>query len=180
VDEASEREFREYVVRRRGVLEREAYLLVGDVHLAQDLVQTALAKAYVSWQRVRSSENADAYVRRILVNANISWLRKRRVREFLTDLAVETKDAYVAGPAGTDTTRVDIVRALMALPKRQRTAVVLRYWADLPEAEVAAVMGCSVGTVRSQSAKALTKLRGQLSDALITHEGGLHRHVPAR
>lgn len=162
VDEASERDFREYVIGRRRSLEREAYLLVGDAHLAQDLVQTALAKAYVSWRRVSSSENADAYVRRILVNANISRLRKRRVRELLTDVAVETQGAYVAPPAGADTTRVDIMRALMALPKRQRTAVVLRYWVDLPEAEVAAAMGCSVGTVRSQSAKALAKLRGQL------------------
>ena len=161
MDDASEREFREYVVNRRGILEREAYLLVGDVHLAQDLVQTTLAKAYVSWRRVSNSQYPDAYVRRILINANTSWLRRRRVREVLTDTAVETQDAYVAPPIGADTTRVDIMRALMALPKRQRTAVVLRYWADLPEAEVAAAMGCSVGTVRSQSSKALAKLRGQ-------------------
>ena len=161
MDDASERDFREYVVSRRGILEREAYLLVGDTHLAQDLVQTTLAKAYVSWKRVRESEYPDAYVRRILINTNTSRLRKRRIREVLTDTAVETQDAYVAQPAGADTTRVDILRALMALPKRQRTAVVLRYWADLPEAEVAAAMGCSVGTVRSQSSKALAKLRDQ-------------------
>jgi len=161
VDDASERDFREYVVSRRGILEREAYLLVGDEHLAEDLVQMALAKAYVSWKRVNNSQYPDAYVRRILINANTSRLRKRRIREILTDTAVETKDAYVAPHAGTDTTRIDILRALMALPKRQRTAVVLRYWADLPEAEVAAAMGCSVGTVRSQSSKALAKLRSQ-------------------
>jgi RNA polymerase sigma-70 factor (sigma-E family) len=162
VDDASERDFREYVVSRRGILEREAYLLVGDVHLAQDLVQTALARAYVSWKRVRDSEYPDAYVRRILINANTSRLRRKRIREVLTDTAVETRDAYVATSfGGADTTRVDVLRALMALPKRQRTAVVLRYWADLPEAEVAAAMECSVGTVRSQSAKALAKLRGQ-------------------
>jgi RNA polymerase sigma-70 factor (sigma-E family) len=161
VDDASERDFREYVISRRAALEREAYLLVGDVHLAQDLVQTTLAKAYVSWRRVSGSENPNAYVRRILINANTSRLRRRRVREVLTDMAVETRDAYAAPTSGGDTTRVDVMRALMALPRRQRTAVVLRYWADLPEAEVAAAMGCSVGTVRSQSAKALAKLRGQ-------------------
>ena len=161
MDDAIERDFREYVLSRRGILEREAYLLVGDVHLAQDLVQTTLAKAYVSWRRVISSDYPDAYVRKILVNANTSRLRKRRVREVLTATAVEAEDAYVTQPPSVDTTRVDILRALMALPKRQRTAVVLRYWADLPEAEVAAVMGCSVGTVRSQSAKALAKLRSQ-------------------
>jgi len=161
VDDASERDFREYVVSRRAILEREAYLLLGDVHLAQDLVQTTLAKAYVSWRRVSGSQYPDAYVRRILINTNNSRLRKRRVREILTDTAVETPDAYAVPPEGADTTRVDILRALMALPKRQRTAVVLRYWADLPEAEVAAAMGCSVGTVRSQSSKALAKLRGQ-------------------
>jgi RNA polymerase sigma-70 factor (sigma-E family) len=163
VDDASERDFRDYVVSRRAILEREAYLLVGDTHLAQDLVQTALAKAYVSWRRVSDSENPDAYVRKILVNANISRLRKRRVRELLTDMTMETHEAYMAPVVGADTTRVDVIRILMALPKRQRTAVVLRYWADLPEAEVAAAMGCSVGTVRSQSAKALAKLRDQLS-----------------
>lgn len=161
MDGESERDFREYVASRHEILEREAYLLVGDVHLAQDLVQTTLTKAYVSWKRVTGSENPDAYVRRIMINANISRLRRRRIREVLTDTAVETRDAYAAPHPGVDTTRVDVMRALMALPKRQRTAVVLRYWADLPEAEVAEIMGCSVGTVRSQSSKALAKLRGQ-------------------
>jgi RNA polymerase sigma-70 factor (sigma-E family) len=161
VDDASEGDFRDYVVGRRAVLEREAYLLVGDVHLAQDLVQTTLAKVYVSWRRVRASEYPDAYVRRIMINANTSRLRRRRVREVLTDMPVEAADAYAAPLPDADGARVDVMRALMALPKRQRTAVVLRYWADLPEAEVAAAMGCSVGTVRSQSAKALAKLRGQ-------------------
>jgi RNA polymerase sigma-70 factor (sigma-E family) len=159
VDEESERDFREYVVARRAALEREAYLLVGDVHLAQDLVQTTLAKAYVAWRRVRSSSSPYAYVRRILVNANISRLRKRRVAEVLTDAPPDTAGAAAADAGQAQS--VDIMRALMALPKRQRTAVVLRYWADLPEGEVAAAMGCSVGTVRSQSAKALAKLRSQ-------------------
>jgi RNA polymerase sigma-70 factor (sigma-E family) len=171
VDDASERDFREYVVARRAMLEREAYLLVGDVHLAQDLVQTALAKAYVSWSRVSSSEHPDAYVRKILVNANTSRLRKRRVRELLTDMTVETREAYIDSLPGVDTTRVDVMRVLMTLPKRQRTAVVLRYWADLPEADVAEAMGCSVGTVRSQSSKALAKLRDQLSVRDIATRG---------
>ena len=156
MDEASEREFREYVLDRRAALEREAYLLVGDVHLAQDLVQTALVKAYVSWRRVTECESPNAYVRRILINTNNSRLRKRRVAEVLTDAPPELSSVPAADPHN-----VDIIRALMALPKRQRTAVVLRYWSDLPEREVAAAMGCSVGTVRSQSAKALAKLRSQ-------------------
>jgi RNA polymerase sigma-70 factor (sigma-E family) len=176
VDDAGERDFRAYVISRRGMLEREAYLLVGDVHLAQDLVQTTLARAYVSWRRIEESEYPDAYVRRILVNANTSRLRRRRVREILTDTTVETRAAYADPPSGADASRLDIIRALMALPQRQRTAVVLRYWADLPEAEVAEAMGCSVGTVRSQSAKALAKLRAR-PELRLGLEGSLNRHA---
>ncbi len=164
MDEESEREFHDYVVARRAALEREAYLLVGDVHLAQDLVQTALARAYTSWRRVRASSAPDAYVRRILVNAHISRLRRRRVAEVLTDAPPDTA---VSDPVQS----VDIMRALAALPRRQRSAVVLRYWADLPEGEVAAAMGCSVGTVRSQSAKGLAKLRSLVGPRQIAARG---------
>lgn len=158
MDEAGEQEFRQYVLARRDMLLREAFLLVGDVHLAEDLVQSTLAKAYVAWRRVAACDVPDAYVRRILVNTNLSAHRRRRVGELLTGSVPE---AFTAGGDPGTGDRMDVIRALQTLPKRQRTAVVLRYWADLPEAEAAAVMGCSVGTVRSQAHRGLARLRAE-------------------
>lgn len=161
MEEAEEREFRHYVLARRDVLLREAYLLTGDAHLAEDLVQTALAKAYVAWRRVVAADSPDAYVRRILINAHHSASRRLRVRELLTGSVPEVL-APGGGPGDPGSAdRLDVVRALLALPLRQRTAVVLRYWADLPEGEVAAVMGCSVGAVRSQAHRGLERLRAE-------------------
>jgi RNA polymerase sigma-70 factor (sigma-E family) len=163
MDAIAEQQFHEYVLSRRGVLLHEAFLMVGDVHAAEDLVQTALAKVYVAWHRVVASDSPDAYVRRIMVNANLSRLRRRRVGEVLTGLPPESAER------GTDhAERLDLVRALIALPKRQRTAVVLRYWADLPEAEVAQIMGCSIGNVRSQAFRGLEKLRAQPALRFLT------------
>ena len=154
MDSATEQAFRDYVISRRDILLREAFLMVGDVHLAEDLVQTTLAKAYVAWHRVAASELPDAYVRRILVNSNLSRVRRHRVREVLTQLP---PDRAWAGSDPGD--RLDLLQALLSLPRRQRAVVVLRYWADLPEVEVARIMCCSVGTVRSQAYRALAKLR---------------------
>ena len=154
MDGASEQSYCDYVMARRPALIREAYLLVGDVHLAEDLVQTALAKAYVAWNRVAASSAPDAYVRRILINANISRHRRRRVAEVLTALPTDRAEAppeAMESPA--------VIQALMALPQRQRAAIVLRFWDDLPESAVAALMGCSVGTVRTHTARAMAKLR---------------------
>lgn len=163
MDATTEQQFHEYVLSRRKVLLHEAFLMVGDVHTAEDLVQSALAKVYVSWRRVVAADSPDAYVRRILINTNVSRLRRRRVREVLTGLPPEFADRNPDHAA-----RLDLVRALVALPKRQRAAVVLRYWADLPEAEVAQIMGCSVGNVRSQAFRGLEKLRNQPALQLLT------------
>jgi RNA polymerase sigma-70 factor (sigma-E family) len=154
VDAASEQSYCDYVMARRPALIREAYLLVGDVHLAEDLVQTALAKAYVAWHRVAASTVPDAYVRRILINADISRRRRRRVAEVLTALPADRAEA---SPEAWESAAV--VQALMALPQRQRAAIVLRFWDDLPESAVAELMGCSVGTVRTHTARAMAKLR---------------------
>ncbi|MBC7274176.1 MAG: SigE family RNA polymerase sigma factor [Streptomyces sp.] len=149
--------FQEFVRARWSHLVRTAYLLTGDAHHAEDLTQTALAKAYRSWRRVSRSDNPDAYVRRMLVTCNRDRFRKRRVTEALTAAPPERagRDEAVA--------RVDERRALLAalaqLPKRQRAVVVLRYWEDLSEAEVAETLGCSPGTVKSQASKGLAKLR---------------------
>lgn len=151
--------FRGYVLARRDFLMRQAYLLTGDPQQAEDLVQTTLAKVYASWNRVQSSASPDAYVRRILINTNISWFRRRRVREVLTAAAPES-----AAPAPAETEfQEELIDALNALPEKQRAVVVLRYWEDLPEAEIAEALGCSVGTVRSHSSRALKKLRSSMS-----------------
>lgn len=149
--------FQEFVRARWSHLVRTAYLLTGDAHHAEDLTQTALAKAYRSWRRVSGSDNPEAYVRRMLVTCNSDRFRKRRVKESLTDAPPER--------AGRDesVTRVDergvLLGALAELPPRQRAVVVMRYWEDLSEAEVAEVLGCSQGTVKSQASKGLAKLR---------------------
>ncbi|MFJ9609024.1 SigE family RNA polymerase sigma factor [Kitasatospora sp. NPDC101176] len=152
-----EAEFQAFTRTRWAHLVRTAYLLTGDWHHAEDLTQTALAKAYRSWRRVSRADNPDAYVRRVLVTCNSDRFRKRRVAERLTDAPPE-----VAVP-GDAAARIDQRRTLMdalaTLPTRQRAVVVLRYWDDRTEAEVAQAMGCSLGTVKSQAAKGLAKLR---------------------
>ncbi|MFI9462045.1 SigE family RNA polymerase sigma factor [Streptomyces xiamenensis] len=164
-----EEEFQGFVRSRWPRLVRTAYLLTGDAHLAEDVAQNALTKVYRSWHRVRSSDNPDAYVRRVLVSAHQDRFRKRRVREHLTDLPPDV----LAAP--DDLARADeramLSEVLLKLPKRQRAVVVLRYWEDLSEAEVAAVLGCSVGTVKSQSAKALAKLRLLVRPELLASLG---------
>ncbi|MFF9091940.1 SigE family RNA polymerase sigma factor [Streptomyces sp. NPDC014802] len=148
--------FHDFVAATWSHLVRTAYLLTGDAHHAEDLTQTALAKAYRSWRRVARSDNPEAYVRRMLVSCNSDRFRKRRVAESLTSAPPER--------AGRDEVawsdeRGALMTALAGLPPRQRAVVVMRYWEDLSEAEVAEVLGCSPGTVKSQASKGLAKLR---------------------
>jgi RNA polymerase sigma-70 factor (sigma-E family) len=154
-------EFTEFMHGRWTQLVRLGYGLTGDQQLAEDLAQTALAKAYASWPRVQRTGNPDAYVRRIMVNANHRRFRKRRVAERLTDTLPDTGGADLTGRHDD---RSALIAALLTLPHGQRAAVVLRYWMDLTETETAAVLGCSVGNVKSQASRALAKLR--LSDGL--------------
>ncbi|WP_439145255.1 SigE family RNA polymerase sigma factor [Streptantibioticus silvisoli] len=133
---------------------RTAYMLTGDFHEAEDLVQTTLIKLHAQWRRVRR-ETADQYVRRALVNNNRSRHRKRRVvhllTPFLPDVSQAPPPAYDGDAALFD--------ALATLPPRQRAVVVLRYWEDLSAEEVARTLGCTVGTVKSTASRALAKLR---------------------
>jgi RNA polymerase sigma-70 factor (sigma-E family) len=163
---AADAEFSDFMQGRWSQLVRLAYALTGDRQLAEDLAQSAFARAYASWGRVRRADNPDAYLRRIVVNANASRFRKMRVSEILT----ETVPDLVAAADGADRRgeRDALVAALLQLPSGQRAAVVLRYWLDLTETETAAILGCSVGNVKSQSSRALAKLR--TSAALL--EGG--------
>jgi len=152
-----EDEFRRFTAARWPGLVRTAYLLTGDLGHAEDLAQTTLIKAYRSWHRVRRVDDVDAYVRKILINANRSRFRAKRPVE----LSVATLPEPQAPPdAGSGVEERDVLFAALAgLPPRQRAIVVLRYWEDLAEGEVAALLGCSVGTVKSQASRALAKLR---------------------
>jgi RNA polymerase sigma-70 factor (sigma-E family) len=160
-----EEAFQAFVRSRWSALVRTAYLLTGDRHLAEDVAQTALAKTYRCWSRVQSSDYPDAYVRRILISCHKDRFRKRRVPEQLTDMPPD------AMAPQDDIARADererLAAALARLPKRQRAVVILRYWEDLSELEVARTMGCSVGTVKSQASKALSKLRAVLGPTAV-------------
>ena len=166
MDAAGDAEFSDFMHGRWAQLVRLGYGLTGDLHVAEDLAQTAFARAYASWPRVRRAADPDAYIRKIVVNANLNRFRKRRVIEDLTAAVPEV--AHAGDPVGRRDDRAALMAALLQLPYGQRAVVVLRYWLDMTEAEVAGVMGCSVGNVKSQSSRALAKLRD--STALI--DGG--------
>jgi len=151
--------FSAFVRARSPALLRTAYLLTGDAMLAEDLLQTALVKTLLAWQRIRDRDQVDAYVRRVMVNTQVTWWRRRWRLELP---AASLADRPVADASAEVDERDRLRRALAKLPVRQRTVVVLRYFDDLSEADTAALLGCSVGTVKSQSARALAKLRAAL------------------
>ena len=153
--------FRDFVVGRSPAYLRTAYLLTGDWGHAEDLLQTVLAKVYRAWGRLRDHDNLDAYVRRVLVNTQTSWWRRAWKAEQPTGSLPDMPGPDVVS-ASDDRDRLR--RALLDLPPRQRAVVVLRHYEDLAEAEVARLLGCSVGTVKSQSARGLAKLRLSLDD----------------
>lgn len=137
---------------------RTARLLTGNHHDAEDLVQSALVKTYVKWERVRRADEPDAYVWRILLNTNADRARLKRVREWLTPCFPETvAPDRVDGIAEAGA----VAQALRRLPARQRAVIVLRYLEDRSESEVAHILGTHVGTVRSHAARALYRLREQ-------------------
>jgi RNA polymerase sigma-70 factor (sigma-E family) len=159
MDARDQEDFDRFMAGRWPGLVRLAYGLTGDRWLAEDLAQSALASAYAAWWRVRRADDPDAYVRRILINASNRRFRRRRVPESPHELA-ELPDTRTADPADLVGDRAALLAALRELPPRQRAIVVLRYWEDLSDAQVAAVLGCSAGTVRSQASRAMAKLRG--------------------
>jgi RNA polymerase sigma-70 factor (sigma-E family) len=135
---------------------RTAYLLTGNRADAEDLVQAALAKTYLAWDRIEDRGALDGYVRRAMVNTHISWWRRRRLEEYPTD---EIPDRPVADQTGSSDLADTLRRAVDRLPQRMRAAVVLRYFEDMTEAEVAAALGVSLGTVKSTVSRAVAKLR---------------------
>ena len=162
----SDDEFREFMRGRWPAMVRLAYGLTGDLGHAEDVAQAAFARAYASWPRVARTGDPDAYVRRIVINENRSRFRKRRVEESLVGEVPErprrpgqpTADTVDAADALSDSSA--LLSALRRLGPRQRAVIVLRYWMDMSEAETAAALNCSVGTVKSQASRALATLRG--------------------
>jgi RNA polymerase sigma-70 factor (sigma-E family) len=156
MDQADEGEFAQFVREHQAALFRTAYLLHGDYQRAEDAVQSAFAKTYLRWSRVRSMEHPRAYVRKILVNDATSWWRRRSSHE-----RVSMDDAPMPVPVVDDDapTHTATWQAILRLPPRQRAVIVLRYYEDLSEEQIAETLGCSRGTVKSQASAALTSLR---------------------
>ena len=156
-------EFSGYMAARQPAMLRLAYLLTGETATAEDLVQVAFAKLYRSWHRVRSREALDSYLRRIVLNEHHSmWRRPWRRREQMTETLPETPvhDTYDEGLADS------LWQLVQQLPPRQRSVIVLRYYEQLSEAEIARTLGISPGTVKSQASKALATLRATTPEDL--------------
>jgi RNA polymerase sigma-70 factor (sigma-E family) len=160
-------DFTQYVTERSPRLLRTSYLLCRDWALAEDLLQTSLAKTWRVWRRV--GDDPDPYVYRILVNTYSSWARRRWRGEIPTETLPESADP--ADMIGLSDSRAMLWPALGRLPHGQRTVLVLRYFEDLTETQVAAILGCTVGTVKSQTSKALAKLRidPEITSVKTTH-----------
>jgi RNA polymerase sigma-70 factor (sigma-E family) len=155
VDTEGRAAFEAYVVARSGALLRTAYLLTGNRADAEDLLQTALAKTYFAWDRIREKEALDAYVRRVMVTTQTSIWRRKRPEDPYEDVPdAAGRDAH----ADSDL-HAALWTALGRLSRKQRAMVVLRFYEDLSEAETARVLGVAVGTVKSTTSRALAALR---------------------
>lgn len=155
MDKSYEVEFAELVAAKGGALRRTAYLMCGDWHLAEDLVQNVFVKVHLHWRRLKRQDSIDGYLRTTLFRTfidsrRLKW-RRESPAEHLPDLA--------APGTGPSDDRDLLVAALRRIPPRQRAVLVLRYWEDLSVEETAGLMGCAAGTVKSQAAKGLAALR---------------------
>ncbi|MGP4105077.1 SigE family RNA polymerase sigma factor [Nonomuraea sp. KM90] len=157
MDPEHEAVFLRFVVERSGALFRTAYLLTGDRHAAEDLVQSALAKTAANWRRLRDPMAVEGYVRRAIYHEQVSWWRRRsRAAEISTE---HVPDRGSEGHAEATDLRLAMRAALARLTPRQRAVLVLRYFEDLSESEIAAVLGIRVGSVRSQIYRSLERLK---------------------
>jgi RNA polymerase sigma-70 factor (sigma-E family) len=145
-------------------LRRTAFLLCGDWHTAEDLVQTALVKVFVSWRKIRRQDAVHAYATRTLLNTYLAHKRLKRTGEVLTG---QLPERVVQAPDPEE--RIMLLDALATLPPRGRAVVVLRYWEDLSVEQVADLLGCSPGNVKSLSARALDKLRVALGEEMAEY-----------
>ncbi len=164
---ADTEQFAAWARARMDVLLRFGRVLTGDSDSAEDLVQTALAQTWAAWAWVRRHDDPEGYVRRVMVNTQIGeWRRRDRRRTAPAPVNAVVDDAS----AGVVDQAEPLWRALMELPPRQRAVVVARYCEDRSEAETASLLGCSAGTVKSQAAKGLTKLRAALGEQVMSEE----------
>jgi RNA polymerase sigma-70 factor (sigma-E family) len=153
-------QFADFVAARSHALLRTAYLLTGDQHLAEDLVQTALEKAATHWGSIRVAAAAETYVRRTMYREQVTLWRRRRLTELpMSEIPEQRRPGATGAADDTVEDRMVLRDALMTLGRRQRTVLVLRYFEDLTEQQVADALGISLGTVKSTAHKALTRLR---------------------
>jgi RNA polymerase sigma-70 factor (sigma-E family) len=183
--QAEEQRFREFALAHAGVLRRTAYLFCGDWHLAEDLMQTTLVKIYQAWHRVARQDQASSYARTVLLRTWLDekrrpWRRAEQRDGELPEVADSGADPDAA--SARLWARELVHAALLEVPPRQRAVLVLRYFDDLPVSEVAAVMRCTEGTVKSQTARGLAALRAAVerrgaggSDALAGLDAGVGR-----
>ena len=157
--DARDVEYADFVRSYTRSLLRSAYLLTGDQHLAEDLVQEALARTHRAWGRLEHAERAAAYARKVMYHAQVSIWRRRRVAEILPGTSLEQHGGRTDDLAEAATQRIMLRRALLALSPKQRAVIVLRYFEDRTEAEAALLLGVSVSTVKTQHARALDRLR---------------------
>ncbi|MFB4269250.1 SigE family RNA polymerase sigma factor [Nonomuraea sp. GTA35] len=155
-----EDEFREYVMARGPALLRAAHQLTGHPLDAEDLLQSALTKTYQAWERIEDRGALDGYVRRAMVNINISQWRRRKLEEYPSD---ELPEPVTCDPVTSSEIHEALEQALRELPERMRAAIVLRYYEDMTEPEIAKKLGISVGTVKSTVSRAMAKLRAALA-----------------
>jgi len=167
--------FREFVVRQWEPLSRTAYLLTRDRALAEDLVQSALEKTHRHWRRIERVDSPEVYTRRVMINTAISWRRRRKWAEVPL---LPSDEGGHADPYGQADNRHLLLRALRDLPPRTQAILVLRYFEDRSEAEIAQLLGCSAGSVKSQASRGIARLRTLLgqegaSSSSTTLLGGL-------
>jgi RNA polymerase sigma-70 factor (sigma-E family) len=170
---ASRQEFERFVTDRTDPLLRTAYLMAGNLGEAEDLVQETLLRVARHWTKVRVMEYPAAYARQILVNVALDGAagRARRAGELTaTDSAWDPADVRAQRDLHGVDTRQELLGVLAALPARQRAVIVLRYWEGLPEAEVAEILGCSVGTVKSTASRGLAQLRAAIGDGAAGYQ----------
>lgn len=164
-DERPEASFREFVTARWPALLRTAYLLTGEHDRAEELVQGALVRVHRHWPKVERAGSPDAYVRKVMVNLNTDWWRRLGSRERPAGLTAGADRPSTADPYASFELRDELWLALRELPARMRATLVLRYFEDLTEAETARVLGCSIGSVKSQTSRGLNRLGAVLAQA---------------
>ncbi|MEV4490199.1 SigE family RNA polymerase sigma factor [Micromonospora coxensis] len=160
MQDASEQEYVDYVTARIPALRRLAYLLAGDEHRADDLVQQTITTLYVKWRQARTADRLDAYVRTMLVR---TYINERRLAWARVRLFRDTPEPPPFEDGGVEDRQV-VRAALSRVPRRQQAVLVLRFYYDLPVDEVAGMLGCSSGTVKSQTSRGLATLRRLLGE----------------